>query len=127
MMVSALDAAVQIEVNQLSSWADNNLQSEVHLRAVSRQPVREWSYRDVDVLLSPVYGCYSVWLTQRKPLPINIEPAVADYHRQRAERTFAKLDSRLAGNTYLCAAELTIADFFCYGDVAFAERSARSV
>lgn len=33
----------------------------------------------------------------------------------------AKLDAQLAGRTYLCSASPTIADFFCYGDVAFAE------
>jgi glutathione S-transferase len=31
------------------------------------------------------------------------------------------LDSKLAHRNYLCAAEPTIADLFCYGDVAFAE------
>jgi glutathione S-transferase len=89
--------------------------------AASRQAVREWLYWDVDVLLPPVYGCYSVSLMQRKLLPINIEPAIAHFHRQRAETALAKLDSQLAGRTYLCAAEPTIADLFCYGDVAFAQ------
>lgn len=89
--------------------------------AGSRQAVREWLYWDVDVLVPPVYGCYSVSLMQRKLLPLNIEPAIADFHRQRAEMALAKLDSQLAGRTYLCADEPTIADPFCYGDVAFAE------
>lgn len=89
--------------------------------AASRQAVREWLYWDVDVLLPPVYGCYSVSLMQRKLLPINIEPAIAEFHRHSAETALTKLDSQLAGRTYLCAAEPTIADLFCYGDVAFAE------
>jgi glutathione S-transferase len=90
----------------------------------ARQAVREWLYWDVDVLLPPVYGCYSVSLMQRKLLPIDIEPAIADFHRRRAETALAKLDSQLAGRTYLCAGEPTIADLFCYGDVAFAQTCA---
>jgi len=89
--------------------------------AASRQAVREWLYWDVDVLQPPVYGCYSVSLMQRKLLPLQIEPAIAEYHRQRVETALAKLDAQLAGRPYLCAAEPTIADLFCYGDVAFAE------
>jgi len=89
--------------------------------AASRQAVREWLYWDVDVLLPPVYGCYGVSLMQRKLLPLAIEPAIADFHRQRAETALTKLDAQLAGRAYLCAAEPTIADLFCYGDVAFAQ------
>jgi glutathione S-transferase len=89
--------------------------------AASRQAVREWLYWDVDALSPPVYGCYSVSLMQRKLLPLVIEPAIADFHRQRAEAALAKLDSQLAGRSYLCQAEPTIADLFCYADVAFAQ------
>ncbi len=89
--------------------------------AASRQAVREWLYWDIDVLYPPVYGCYGVSLMQRKLLPINIEPAIADFHHQRAETALAKLDEQLADRTYLCSGEPTIADLFCYGDVAFAE------
>ena len=89
--------------------------------AASRQAVREWLYWDVDALSPPIYGCYSVSLMQRKLLPLNIEPAIAEFHRQRAETALTKLDSQLAGRTYLCAADPTIADFFCYGDIAFAQ------
>jgi len=85
------------------------------------QAVREWLYWDVDVLFPPVFGCYGVELGQRKLLPIDVEPAIADYHRQRAETALSVLDSHLAGRDYLCAVEPTIADLFCYGDVAFAE------
>jgi glutathione S-transferase len=87
----------------------------------TRQSVREWLYWDVDVLFPPVFGCYGVQLGQRKLLPINVEPAIADYHRRRAEAAMAALDAHLASSTYLCAVEPTIADLFCYGDVAFAE------
>ena len=89
--------------------------------AASRQAVREWLYWDIDALMPPVYGCYSVSLMQRKLLSINIEPAIADFHRQHAELALAKLDSQLAGRIYLCADGPTIADLFCYGDVAFAQ------
>ena len=87
----------------------------------TRQSVREWLYWDVDVLSPPVFGCYAVELGQQKLLPISVEPAIADYHRRRAEAAMAALDTHLAPSKYLCAAEPTIADLFCYGDVAFAE------
>jgi glutathione S-transferase len=87
----------------------------------TRQLVREWLYWDVDVLFPPVFGCYGVQLGQRKLLPISVDPVIADYHRRRAEAGLAVLDSHLTQGLYLCAAEPTIADLFCYGDVAFAE------
>jgi glutathione S-transferase len=87
----------------------------------TRQAAREWLYWDVDVLFPPIFNCYGVQLGQRKLLPIDVEPAIADYHRQRAEQALAVLDFQLADRNYLCAAEPTVADLFCYGDVAFAE------
>jgi glutathione S-transferase len=87
----------------------------------ARQAVREWLYWDVDALFPPVFNCYSVQLGQRKLLPISVEPVIAGYHRGRAEAALSVLDSNLARRDYLCAAEPTIADLFCYGDVAFAE------
>jgi glutathione S-transferase len=89
--------------------------------AATRQAVREWLYWDVDVLFPPVFGCYGVQLGQRGLLPLNIEPAIADYHRRRAETALSVLDSHLAGRNFLCADLPTIADLFCYGDAAFAQ------
>jgi glutathione S-transferase len=76
-----------------------------------------------------VLGCrrpisIDLWLlycSAAKLLPINVEPAIADYHRRRAETALSVLDSHLAHSNFLCAADPTIADLFCYGDVAFAE------
>jgi glutathione S-transferase len=87
----------------------------------TRQVVREWLYWDVDALFPPIFGCYGVQLGQQKLLPISVEPAIADYHRRRAETALSVLDSHLAHSNYLCAADPTIADLFSYGDVAFAE------
>ena len=87
----------------------------------ARQAVREWLFWDVDVLFPPIFNCYGVELGQQKLLPISVEPVIADYHRRRAEAALSMLDSHLAHRNYLCAAEPTIADLFCYGDVAFAE------
>jgi glutathione S-transferase len=87
----------------------------------TRQSVREWMYWDVDVLFPPVFGCYGVQLGQRRLLPISVDPTIADYHHRRTETALSVLDSHLAGGAYLCAAEPTIADLFCLGDVAFAE------
>jgi glutathione S-transferase len=87
----------------------------------ARQAVREWLYWDVDALFPPIFNSYAVQLGERKLLPINVEPAIADYHRGRAEAALSILDSHLAGRGYLCAAAPTIADLFCSGDVAFAE------
>ena len=87
----------------------------------ARQAVREWLFWDVDVLFPPIFNSYAVQLGQRKLLPINVAPAIADYHRGRAEAALSILDSHLAGRDYLCAVEPTIADLFCAGDIAFAE------
>ena len=89
--------------------------------SATRQIVREWLYWDVDALFSPIFNCYGVELGQRGLLPIHVEPTIANYHRQRAETALSVLDSQLAHRNFLCAAEPTIADLFCYGDVAFAE------
>src|SRR5262245_40820685 len=87
----------------------------------TRQSVREWLYWDVDALFQPVLGCYGVQLGQRGLLPISVDPVIADYYRRRGEAALTALDGHLAHGDYLCAAEPTIADLFCYGDVAFAE------
>jgi glutathione S-transferase len=76
---------------------------------------------DVDALFPPLFNCYGVQLGQRGLLPIDVEPAIAAYHRRRAETALSVLDSHLAHRNYLCATEPTIADLFCYGDIAFAE------
>jgi len=89
--------------------------------SATRQIVREWLYWDVDALFPPIFNCYGVELGQRGLLPIDVEPTIANYHRQRAETALSVLDSQLAHRNFLCAAEPTIADLFCYGDVAFAE------
>src|SRR6202140_4644992 len=87
----------------------------------ARQLVREWLYWDVDALFPPIFNCYGVQLGQRNLLPISVDPVIADYHRRRSETALSTLDSQLAHRNFLCAAEPTIADLFCYGDVAFAE------
>jgi len=89
--------------------------------AAARQGLREWLYWDVDALFPPVFNSYAVLLGERKLLPIHVEPEIAAYHRARAEAALSVLDSHLAGRDYLCATKPTIADLFCYGDVAFAE------
>ena len=89
--------------------------------SATRRRVREWLYWDVDALFPPIFGCYGVQLGQRNLLPISVDPVIADYHHQRAELALSVLDSPLAHRNDLCAAEPTIADLFCYGDVAFAE------
>lgn len=85
------------------------------------QTVREWLVWAVDTLSPPVLGCYGVQLGQKGLLPIPVEPTIADYYRRRAETALGILDAHLAESRFLCSAEPTIADLFCYGDVAFAE------
>ena len=87
----------------------------------TRQVVREWLYWNVDVLFPPIFNCYGIQLGQRGLLPIHVEPTIASYHLRRAETALSVLDAQLAHGDYLCAGEPTIADLFCYGDVAFAE------
>ena len=89
--------------------------------AATRQATREWLYWAVDTLSPPILGCYGVQLGEKGLLPIGIDPAIADFHRRRAETALTTLDARVAEGTFLCATEPTIADLFCYGDVAFAE------
>jgi glutathione S-transferase len=89
--------------------------------AATRQAVREWMYWDTDALFPPIFNCYGVELGRQKLLPISVEPAIADHYRGRAEAALSVLDSQLGHGAYLCAAEPTIADLFCYCDVAFAE------
>ncbi len=89
--------------------------------AATRQAVREWLYWDTDVLFPPIFNSYGVELGRQKLLPIAVEPAIADHYRGRAEAALSVLNSHLAHGSYLCAAQPTIADLFCYGDVAFAE------
>jgi glutathione S-transferase len=89
--------------------------------AATRQAVREWLYWDVDALFPPIFGCYGVLLGEKKLLPTSVEPAIAAYHRRRAEAALGTLDAHLAGSRYPSSADPTIADLFCYGDVAFAE------
>jgi glutathione S-transferase len=89
--------------------------------AAARQCAREWLFWDLDALSPPVFGCYAVKLGQQKLLPMDVDPAIADHHRRGAEAALQTLDSHLGGGSYLCAAEPTVADLFCYGDVAFAE------
>jgi glutathione S-transferase len=87
----------------------------------TRQAVREWLYWDVDTLFPPIFNGYGVQLGKKKLLPINVEPLISDYHRARAAAALSVLNSHLAHRDFLCATEPTIADLFCYGDVAFAE------
>lgn len=58
---------------------------------------------------------------QRRLLSISVDPVIADYHRRRAETALDTLDTHLVKGGYLCTVEPTIADLFCFGDVAFAE------
>jgi glutathione S-transferase len=85
--------------------------------------VREWLYWDADRLAPPISGCYGVSLAERKLLPLAIDPAIAAWHRRRAETALTALDANLAGRSFLAAGEATIADLGCYGDVAFAAPS----
>src|SRR4051812_31475067 len=76
--------------------------------AAARQWIREWLYWDVDALFPPVFNSYAVVLGQRKLLPIEVDPAIAAYHRTRAEAALSVLDSHLARSSCLCAEEPTI-------------------
>jgi glutathione S-transferase len=89
--------------------------------SATRQAVREWMYWDVDVLYPPIWNCYGVQLGEKKLLPISVDPIIADYHRRRAEAALWVIDTHLAHGSYLCGAGPTVADIFCYGDVAFAK------
>jgi len=85
------------------------------------QTMREWLSWDLDALTPAIFGCYSVELDRSEKLKLDIPSVIADHHRERAERALASLDAQLAGRDWLSAPAPTIADLFCYGDVAYAE------
>lgn len=86
----------------------------------TRQAIREWLYWDVDVLFPPIFGCYGVVLGETGRLPIRVDPVIAEHLRRKTDTALLALDAQLAGRDYLCADEPTIADIFCYGDIAIA-------
>lgn len=71
----------------------------------TRQLVREWLYWEVDVLFPPIFNCYGIQMGKQNLLPISVEPAIADYHRRRAEAALSVFDSHLAHGNYLCSNE----------------------
>src|SRR5262249_44858217 len=87
----------------------------------ARQVVREWLFWNGGGLFPPIFNCYGVELGRRGLLPISVDPTIADYHLRRAESALSVLDAQLADRRYLGADAPTIADLFCYADVAFAE------
>ena len=64
--------------------------------AASRQTIREWLYWDVDVLFPPIWNCYGVQLGERKLLPISVDPKIAAYNSQRAEKALQRSEAYLA-------------------------------
>jgi glutathione S-transferase len=88
---------------------------------MSRQTVREWLFWDIDALFPSVFGCYAAELDQKKLLPLNIDPVIADYRRRGVETALSSLEARLGAGAFLCAAVPTIADLFCLGDLSFAQ------
>ena len=88
--------------------------------ARQRQDVREWLCWTSDVLTPPIFNSYGVVLGERKLLPITVDPAIARYHRERADRALGVLDGHLAGRDALVGDKLTVADLYCCGDIAFA-------
>jgi glutathione S-transferase len=91
--------------------------------ADTRQRVREWLYWEVDTLFPPIFNCYGVHLGKNNLLPINVEPAIADYHSRRADLALSSFDTHLDHTDFLCSSDSTIADLVCCADLAFATLS----
>lgn len=91
------------------------------INPTNRKDIREWIYWDCDVLIPPIFAFYSVRLGEKKLLPIEVKPAIAAYHRQRAEDALSIFDACLGSNSFLCGQNPTIADLLCHCDIAFAE------
>jgi len=89
--------------------------------ARNRQTIREWMFWNSDVLTPPVFACYGVRLGEQKLLPIDVDPTLARYHRQRAEDALNILNEHLTDSGFLCTNTPSIADLNCYADIAFAD------
>jgi glutathione S-transferase len=118
------DGNVRVQATAIVEYLAETLGRFQGTGPATRQLVREWLYWEVDVLFPPIFNSHGVWLGQQKLLPISVEPAIADYHRRRADAALSVLDSHLAPGRYLCSGEPTVADLVCRCDIAFAELSA---
>jgi glutathione S-transferase len=95
--------------------------------ANARQQVREWLFWDADRLTPPLYGWYGVELGRRKLLPLSFDPVVIAEFDRKGAAALDVLDRHLSGREFLVGEVATIADICCYGDIAFAKLSDKSL
>ena len=92
-----------------------------------RQYLQEWLFWDADRLMPPLYAWYSVELGRRKLLPILFDPVLVAEFDRRGSAALDILDAHLSGHRFLVGDRATIADICCYGGIAFARLSGRSL
>jgi len=88
-----------------------------------RQFDREWVFWEADALFPRIFGCYGRYLGQSGSLPITMEPAIAAWHRRRAEDALGVLDAHLSADGWLGGGESGLPDLLCHGDCIFAAMS----
>jgi glutathione S-transferase len=91
----------------------------------TRQTVREWLFWNADRLSPPLFGLYGLELGRRKLLPLSFDPIIVANWQRLADLALGVLDDKLAERQFLCAAQPTIADICCYGEIAFGRLSGR--
>lgn len=92
---------------------------------VIRQTIREWLFWNADRLSPPLFGLYGVELGRRNLLPLSFDPVIVANWQRLADIALAALDDKSRNRNFLCAAQPTIADICCYGEIAFGRLSGR--
>jgi glutathione S-transferase len=92
-----------------------------------RQHLREWLFWDADRLMPPLYAWYSVELGRRGLLPISFDPVLVAEFDRKGNAALTILDAHLSGHRFLVGDGATIADICCYGGVAYARLSEKSL
>jgi glutathione S-transferase len=92
-----------------------------------RQHLREWLFWDADRLMPPLYAWYSVELGRRGLLPISFDPGLVAEFDRKGKAALNILDAHLSGHCFLVGDGATIADICCYGGVAYARLSEKSL
>jgi glutathione S-transferase len=95
--------------------------------AIGRQDIREWLFWNADQLSPPLFGWYGVELGRRNLLPLSFDDAVVARWQRLGEAALGFLDAHLAGRAFLVGEAPTIADICCYGEIAFARLSGRTL
>jgi glutathione S-transferase len=91
------------------------------------QHLREWLFWDADRLMPPLYAWYGIELGRRKLLPLSFDPVLVAEFDRKGSAALDILDAHLSCHRFLVGDGTTIADICCYGGVAYARLSGKSL